>query len=88
MCHSHAGAHAPSPLCPLQAAQSAEDRERAAAAARATALLEAKASKLCAMLSSVIDDTKGRIEKKQAQTYEELVAEQVEAEEVRGEARD
>jgi hypothetical protein len=35
------------------------------------------------MLSSVIEDTKGRIEKKQAQTYEELVAEQAEAEEVR-----
>jgi splicing factor 3A subunit 3 len=65
------------------ASQSAEERERAAAAARATALLEAKAARLCAMLSSVIEDTKGRIEKKQAQTYEELVAEQAEAEEVR-----
>ena len=31
----------------------------------------------------VLEDTKGRIEKRQAQTYEELVAEQAEAEEVR-----
>ena len=31
----------------------------------------------------MIEDTKGRIEKKQAQTYDELVAEQAEAEEVR-----
>ena len=35
---------------------------------RQVALLEAKAAKLCEMLSSVIEDTKGRIEKKQAQT--------------------
>jgi splicing factor 3A subunit 3 len=33
------------------------------------------------MLSSVIEDTKGRVEKRQAQTYEELLAEQQEAEE-------
>ncbi|PRW61113.1 splicing factor 3A subunit 3 [Chlorella sorokiniana] len=63
------------------AVQSTEQRERQAAAARAVALLEAKASKLCEMLGSVLEDTKGRIEKKQAQTYEELMAEQAEAEE-------
>ena len=40
-------------------------------------------AKLCDMLSSVIEDTKGRIEKKQAQTYEELLAEQQEGQEVR-----
>lgn len=44
--------------CPPQAVQSAEQRERQAAAARAVALLEAKAAKLCEMLSSVIEDTK------------------------------
>lgn len=42
----------------MQAVQSAEQRERQAAAARAVALLEAKAAKLCEMLSSVIEDTK------------------------------
>ncbi|KAI3432859.1 hypothetical protein D9Q98_010442 [Chlorella vulgaris] len=63
------------------AVQSVATRERQSAAARAVALLEAKASKLCSMLSSVLEDTKGRIEKKQAQTYEELVAEQQEADE-------
>ncbi len=73
---------------PLQALQSEAERERQAAAARAVALLEAKAAKLCEMLSSVLEDTKGRIEKKQAQTYEELLAEQQEAEEVRGRAAD
>ena len=41
-----------------QAVQSEEQRERQAAAARAVALLEAKAAKLCEMLSSVIEDTK------------------------------
>ena len=80
-------ATAPRPLALslLQAVQSEAQRERQAAAARAVALLEAKATRLCDMLSSVLEDTKGRIEKKQAQTYEELVAEQHEAEEVRRE---
>ena len=78
--------HCPSPPLPcLQAVQSEAQRERQAATARAVALLEAKATRLCDMLSSVLEDTKGRIEKKQAQTYEELVAEQHEAEEVRRE---
>ena len=66
----------------LQATKSAAKQEQRVAAARTVALLEAKARRLCDMLSSVIEDTKGRIEKKQAQTYEELVAEQQEAEEV------
>lgn len=63
------------------AVQTEAERERQTAQARAVALLEAKASKLCDMLASVIEDTKGRIEKKQAQTYEEMQAEQQEAEE-------
>lgn len=63
------------------ATKSAAKQEQRVAAARTVALLEAKARRLCDMLSSVIEDTKGRIEKKQAQTYEELVAEQQEAEE-------
>jgi len=50
-------------------------------AAKEVALLEAKVSKLCSMLESIIEDTKGRIEKRQAQTYEEIMAEkQAEAE--------
>ena len=35
-------------------------------------LLELKIQKLAEILGSVITDTRGRIEKKQAQTYEEL----------------
>ncbi len=35
-------------------------------------MLEAKVSKLAEMLSTVVADTKGRVEKKQAQTYEEM----------------
>ena len=60
------------------------ERRRAAAAARGVARVECKVGKLCEMLGGVIEDTKGRIEKKAAQTYEELMAEQAEAEEVRG----
>ena len=40
--------------------------------------------KLAETLASVIADTRGRVEKKQAQTYEELQAEQEEAEQVWG----
>lgn len=50
-------------------------------AAPNAALLEAKVAKLVEMLGSVVEDTKGRIEKRQAQTYEEMLAEQQEAEE-------
>ena len=66
----------------LQAVLSEVEARRQASTARETAVLEAKVSKLCDMLSSVIEDTKGRVEKRQAQTYEELLAEQQEAEEV------
>lgn len=59
---------------------SAEDAARQQANARQAAVLEAKVSKMAEMLSSVIADTKGRVEKKQAQTYEEMQAELAEAE--------
>lgn len=61
-------------------AMSAEERERAEAGARATAAAEAWVGRLCEQLAAVIGDTLGRIEKRQAQTYEEMVAE-AEAEE-------
>ncbi|GAB4814775.1 hypothetical protein N2152v2_001821 [Parachlorella kessleri] len=65
-----------------QAGQGSEaERRRQGEAARATALLEAKLRRLAELLGSVIEDTKGRIEKRQAQTYEEMLQEQQEAEE-------
>ena len=45
-------------------------------------LLESRIAKLGETLAPVIADTRGRVEKKQAQTYEELQAEQEEAEQV------
>eukprot|EP00798_Chlamydomonas_sp_ICE-L_P018774 gene18774-25310_t len=44
------------------------------------ALTEAKIYKLTSLLDNAIADTKGKIEKKQTQTYEEMQAEQEEAE--------
>jgi splicing factor 3A subunit 3 len=61
-------------------AMPAEERERVEASARVTALQEAWVGRLCEQLAAVIGDTLGRIEKRQAQTYEEMVAE-AEAEE-------
>ncbi|KAF8066290.1 hypothetical protein HT031_002613 [Scenedesmus sp. PABB004] len=49
-------------------------------AALAAAQLEAQVSRLGELLANVISDTRGRVEKKQAQTYEELVAELEEGE--------
>jgi len=49
------------------------------AAAREVAVAEGQVAKLCELLAPVIVDTKGRIEKRQAQTYEEMMAEQEEA---------
>jgi hypothetical protein len=47
--------------------------------AKGVALLEARATKLAELLANVISDTKARLEKKQAQTYEEMLADQAEA---------
>jgi hypothetical protein len=47
---------------------------------KAVALLEARCAKLAELLANVVSDTKARLEKKQAQTYEEMVADQAEAE--------
>lgn len=69
-------AKGPRPLAALPP----EEQEKATAAARAVAFEEARLRRLCEMLSSVLADTLGRIEKRQAQTYEEMLAEQ-EAEE-------
>ncbi|PNW82870.1 hypothetical protein CHLRE_06g297750v5 [Chlamydomonas reinhardtii] len=53
---------------------------KATAQARAVALLEVKVRKMAELLVNVIADTKGKVEKKQAQTYEEMQAELAEAE--------
>ena len=63
------------------AAQPPAARAKAAAAARAAALAEARVRWLCGGLGSVLADTVSRVEKRQAQTYEEMAAEQAEAEE-------
>ncbi|KAL4539701.1 hypothetical protein Ndes2437B_g01942 [Nannochloris sp. 'desiccata'] len=62
------------------AAFSPEERARVEENTRAVAFIEAKISHLCEQLSATIADTLGRIEKRQAQTYEEMLAE-AEAEE-------
>ncbi|KAG7673773.1 hypothetical protein KSW81_006964 [Nannochloris sp. 'desiccata'] len=64
----------------LLAAFSPEERARVEENTRAVAFIEAKISHLCEQLSATIADTLGRIEKRQAQTYEEMLAE-AEAEE-------
>ncbi|EFJ51494.1 splicing factor 3a, subunit 3 [Volvox carteri f. nagariensis] len=51
-----------------------------AAHARHVALLEVEIRKMAELLVNVIADTKGKVEKKQAQTYEEMQAELAEAE--------
>lgn len=43
-------------------------------------VLEGKVSRLSELLANVVSDTRGRVEKKQAQTYEEMLAELEEAE--------
>ncbi|KAG1663564.1 hypothetical protein FOA52_013184 [Chlamydomonas sp. UWO 241] len=57
-----------------------EDSRKAEEGALQVCLLEARITKLTEILGQVVSDTRGRIEKKQAQTYEEMVAEQNEAE--------
>lgn len=56
------------------------DAVRSNAAAREAALLEAKVVKVLELLGAVLADTISRTEKKQAQTYEEMLVEQEEAE--------
>ncbi|KAI8468016.1 MAG: splicing factor 3a, subunit 3 [Monoraphidium minutum] len=68
-------------------------RDEAALAARAEAawaacVLEGKVGRLGELLANVVSDTRGRIEKKQAQTYEEMLAELEEAEAEAGAAPD
>lgn len=48
--------------------------------ALAAAQLEAQVSRLVELLANIISDTRGRVEKKQAQTYEEMLADLEEAE--------
>ncbi|KIY97134.1 Splicing factor 3A subunit 3 [Monoraphidium neglectum] len=61
--------------------------KRRAAAWEACAL-EGKVRRLAELLANVVSDTKGRVEKKQAQTYEEMLAELEEAEAEAGAAPD
>ncbi|DBB14656.1 hypothetical protein WJX82_004178 [Trebouxia sp. C0006] len=66
------------------AARDSEQASKQKAAAREAALLECKTRLLLQdkdLLGKVVTDTVGNIEKKQARTYEELQAEQMEAEE-------
>lgn len=63
-----------------------EARQDAVSSRRSVAWIEAQIRRLCSMLSSIIEDTVGRIEKRQALTYEELEAERAELEEQDGEA--
>lgn len=74
----------------LQASQDDEQAAKQKAAAKEAALRECKTRLLIQdkdLLGKVVTDTLGNIEKKQARTYEELQAEQMEAEEVCNPAR-
>ena len=69
----------------LQAARDSEQAAKQKAAAKEAALQESRIRLLLQdkdLLGKVLTDTVGNIEKKQARTYEELQAEQLEAEEV------
>ncbi|CAD7695224.1 unnamed protein product [Ostreobium quekettii] len=59
---------------------SEEDRRRTTAATYYIAFTEAKIERLVEMLGSVLEDTKGRVEKKMTQTVREREAEMEEAE--------
>ena len=72
-------------FCLLQAARESEQAAKQKSAAKQAALQECKIRLLLQdkdLLGKVLTDTVGNIEKKQARTYEELQAEQAEAEEV------
>ena len=58
------------------------DPAKAAAAARSAAELEAKVGALVAALQAAVNDTVAAVEKKQARTYEEIMADAEEVEEV------
>ena len=69
----------------VQASQDSEQAAKQKSAAKEAALMECKARLLLQdkdLLGKVVTDTVANIEKKQARTYEELQAEQMEAEEV------
>ena len=71
----------------MQAARDSEQAAKQKAAAKEAALQESRIRLLLQdkdLLGKVLTDTVGNIEKKQARTYEELQAEQLEAEEVHG----
>lgn len=71
----------------VQASQDSEQAIKQKAAAKEAALMECKARLLLQdkdLLGKVVTDSIANIEKKQARTYEELQAEQMEAEEVCG----
>lgn len=71
--------------CLAQVARDSEQAAKQKAAAREAALVECKTRLFLQdkdLLGKVVTDTVGNIEKKQARTYEELQAEQMEAEEV------
>ncbi|GFR50687.1 hypothetical protein Agub_g12939 [Astrephomene gubernaculifera] len=67
-------------VAPPVAAGDAAAGGKQAAHARNLALLEVKVRKMAELLVNVIADTKGKVEKKQSQTYEEMQAELAEAE--------
>ncbi|GMH42222.1 hypothetical protein BSKO_10141 [Bryopsis sp. KO-2023] len=59
-----------------------EQQERLVVSIKAIAFTEAKICKVLEMLGSVLEETKGKVERKQAQTLEELQAELEEQEQV------
>ena len=59
----------------VQDVQGAEEVQRQKAAAKEAALLEQKVLAVSNALGTVVADTRGNVEKKQARTYEELKAE-------------
>jgi splicing factor 3A subunit 3 len=62
------------------AAKTEETRDEGASPGlRQLALMEAKCKKLCELLSTVITDTRARVEKRQSQTWAEIEAERAEA---------
>ncbi len=66
----------------MQDVQGAEEVRRQKAAAKEAALLEQRVLAMSTALGTVVEDTRGNVEKKQARTYEEMKAEQEEQEQV------
>eukprot|EP00879_Flechtneria_rotunda_P009192 GHRR01009625.1.p1 GENE.GHRR01009625.1~~GHRR01009625.1.p1 ORF type:complete len:514 (+),score=175.71 GHRR01009625.1:1274-2815(+) len=63
----------------VQANRSEQETKQRQQTALSVAELEAQVRRLVELLANIISDTRGRVEKKQAQTYEELLAEMEEA---------